>query len=294
MLEGRHLCCTNHLTEMDSVTPPARPSSPAPTADLAGKHLCINHFRTGSCSAGSLCRGIHLPDAARHSALREAAVKPAASDQVFSLDDVRKVVRQELFCAHRGRGRRGNGSERRRAGKQKYWVAEKRRRRVQASHELARRRNSMLFRIASRPALDVTALISVWRSRARLSSLFSRWKFASAQSIRSAALSRGFVSRRVILPAPETICQPEEARHPSANQERLNRLSRGLPRKNFRTGKISYGDFSCSFCDDFWGCGLEGRKIVKAHASSCVARPLVVDGDVPKKRHTRSSGAPSE
>ena len=47
------------------------------------------------------CRGIHLPDAARHSALREAAVKPAASDQVFSLDDVRKVVRQELFCAQK-------------------------------------------------------------------------------------------------------------------------------------------------------------------------------------------------
>ena len=122
---------------MSQRTPPARPSSPAPTADLAGKHLCINHFRTGSCSAGSSCRGIHLPDAARHSALREAAVKPAASDQVFSLDDVRKVVRQELFCAHRGRGRRGNGSERRRAGKQEYWVAEKRRRRVQASHVLS-------------------------------------------------------------------------------------------------------------------------------------------------------------
>ena len=34
-------------------------------------------------------------DIARHSALREAAVKPAASDRVFSLDDVRKEVRSK-------------------------------------------------------------------------------------------------------------------------------------------------------------------------------------------------------
>jgi hypothetical protein len=278
---------------MEILSPTARPSSPAPTADLAGKHLCINHFRTGLCR-GSSCRGIHLPDGARHSALREAAVKPAASDRVFSLDDVRKVVRQELFSAHRGRGRRGNGSERRRAGKQEYWVAEKKRRRVQASHGLARRRSSMLFRIASQPALDVTALISVWRSRVRLSSLFSRWKFASAQSVRSAALSRGVVLERATLPAPETICQPEEARQPSANQKRLNLLSRGPPRKNARTGKISYGDYYCSFCGDFWGRGMEEYKVMEAHESSCVANPLVVVGDAPKKRHTRSSGAPPE
>ena len=179
---------------MDSVTPPARPSSPAPTADLAGKHLCINHFRTGSCSAGSSCRGIHLPDAARHSALREAAVKPAASDQVFSLDDVRKVVRQELFCAHRGRGRRGNGSERRRAGKQEYWVAEKRRRRVQASHERVRRRDSMLFRLVQ-PVVDVSVLLSGWRSRAHLPSLFLWWKETAAASARSVLLFA--ISRRV-------------------------------------------------------------------------------------------------
>jgi hypothetical protein len=243
---------------------------------------------------GSSCRGIHLPDTARHSALREAAVKPAASDRVFSLDDVRKVVRQELFSAHRGRGRRGNGSERRRAVKQAYWVVEKKRRRVQASHELARRRNSMLFRIASRPALDVTALISVWRSRARLSSLFSRWKFASAQSIRSAALSRGVVSGRATLPAPGWQKRlGRSSRQPSANQKRLNLLSRGPPKKDFN-GKFTYGDYNCSFCGDFWGRGEEEYKVMEAHESSCVANPLVVVGDVPKKRHTRSSGAPSE
>jgi len=179
---------------MSQRTPPARPSSPAPTADLAGKHLCINHFRTGSCSAGSSCRGIHLPDAARHSALREAAVKPAASDQVFSLDDVRKVVRQELFCAHRGRGRRGNGSERRRAGKQEYWVAEKRRRRVQASHERIRRRNSVLFRLVQ-TVVDVSLFLSRWRSRAHLPSLFFWWKETAAASARSVLLFA--ISRRV-------------------------------------------------------------------------------------------------
>ena len=164
---------------------------------------------------------------------------------------------------------------------------------MQASHELARRRNSMLFRIASRPALDVTALISVWRSCARLSSLFSRWKFASAQSIRSVALSRGFVSGRATLPAPETICRSEQARQPSANQKRLNLLSRGPPRKDWN-GKFIYGQYKCSFCGDFWGRGLHEYPVMEALEASCVANPLVMVGGAPRKRHTRSSGAPSE
>ena len=126
--------------------------------------------------------------------MREAAVKPAASDRVFSLDDVRKVVRQELFSAHRGRGRRGNGSERRRAGKQEYWVAEKRRRRVQASHERVRRRDSMLFRLVQ-PVVDVSLLLSRWRSRAHLPSLFLWWKETAAASARSVLLFA--ISRRV-------------------------------------------------------------------------------------------------
>ena len=77
-------------------------------AGIPGKHLRINHFRAGSC-CNSSCRGIHLPDGARHSALREAAVN---TRRVSSLDGVHKVVRQEQFTAHRGRGRRGNDSER--------------------------------------------------------------------------------------------------------------------------------------------------------------------------------------
>ena len=105
------------------------------------EHLCINLFGRDCVEVlhvvVSISTVIHLPDGARHSVLREAAVKPAASDQVFSLDDVLKVVRQELFCAHRGKGRRGNGSQRRRAGEQVYWVAEKKRRRRQASDEFA-------------------------------------------------------------------------------------------------------------------------------------------------------------
>ena len=118
----------------------------------------------GSCSAGSSCSGIHLPHGARHSALREAAVKSLASDRAFSLDDVRTVVRREIFYAHRTRGRRGKGSERRRQGKQEYWVSEKKRRRLQARHayELVRRRSSVLLRLACCPALDVSYLLGVW------------------------------------------------------------------------------------------------------------------------------------
>ena len=59
---------------------------------------------------------------------------------------VRTMIRQEIFYAHRSRGRRRKGSKRRRQGKQEYWVSEKERRRLQAHHELVRRRSSMLFR----------------------------------------------------------------------------------------------------------------------------------------------------
>ena len=54
------------------------------------------------CVVVYTCRMVQ--DNTRHSALREAAVKPAASDCVFSLGDVRTVVRQELFSAQRGFG----------------------------------------------------------------------------------------------------------------------------------------------------------------------------------------------
>ena len=104
------------------------------------------------------------------SALREAAVKLKASNQVFSLDDVRKVVRQELFCAHRGRGRRGNGSERRRAGKKVHWMAEKKRRWRQASDaERVRRRDSMLVRLAEQfVVLNISVAFGAWRQFARV------------------------------------------------------------------------------------------------------------------------------
>ena len=50
-------------------------------------------------------------------------------------------------------------------------MAEKRRRRVQASHERVRKRNSMLFRLVQ-PVVDVSLLLSRWRPRAHLPSLF--------------------------------------------------------------------------------------------------------------------------
>ena len=203
-------------------------------SDPAGKHLCINHFRTGLCR-GSSCRGIHLPDTARHSGLREAAVKPPASGRVFSLDDVRKVVRQELLSAHRGGGWRGNGSERRRTGEQEYWVAEKKRRRMQASHEQARRRSSMLFRIASQPALGVTALISVCGALVCASPLC----FLDESSLR-------------LNPSALLLCLGVSFRdnppflllRRSADQKRLNLriLSRGPPRKVWN-GEIGSGLF---------------------------------------------------
>lgn len=267
----------------------ARPSSPAPTADLAGKYLCINHFRTGSCR-GPSCRGIHLPDAARHSALREAAVKPAASDRVFSLDDVRTVVRQELFSAHRGRGRRGNGSERRKAKKQKYWVAEKKRRRQQAFHERVRRRDCVFFRVVSRPVQDVSVLFNVWRSRAHLSSLLCVWRLGVTQSVRSAALARGFVAKGVSRSVRRSVRQPPACRSLVPDSPPKRRMLRemteaprpgkyvpGFVRKNTQTV------LACCFC------GFVGIwKVVDAHEVVCIENPLVAAGVVIKEGFFRS------
>jgi hypothetical protein len=120
----------------DSASHPARTIRPAPTAVLAGKlhHVCLQHLR-GQCLRGASCDALHLDPSVSHILQREAAIPASHGSRVqsrdFSLEDVRRVVRQELFQAKRSRGRRGCGSDRRR---QDWWVSEKRRRRVQAAN----------------------------------------------------------------------------------------------------------------------------------------------------------------
>ena len=192
----------------------------------------------------------------------QRCVKPLSSrpqiDQVFSLDDVRKVVRQELFCAHRGRGRRGNGSERRRAGKQVYWVAEKKRRQRQASDERVRRRDSTLARLTKKfVALNVSVAFGAWRQFARLVSSLNKWKSATILSVRRAALSRDSVSSRATI---VTIVPPKKHAHTRRYQMvlreckwmvlrwRLNRKYRWRRYLSFNQPCIRW---RCSFCRHF-------------------------------------------